>query len=214
MKHRSLFLFATLVCASAAVAQQTQLSPGVGNAVLLARNSIQIDQAAVVVSGDVIVNNATTGPFLGELALSLDHSVTTPAGYKLAATSVDIDSAAVVHGDVYYNTLSNQGSITGTLFTPLALPVFATLPLVSIRPAGTNNINVPNAGQVTLDEGAYGDLVVGNAGTVHLTGGGYAFRSITIKNAGQRRRGQRVPIQPARMPIAADAQMRDRMCVR
>jgi hypothetical protein len=187
MKHRSLFLFAALVCVSSVFAQQTQLSPGVGNAVLLATHSIQIDNAVVVVSGDLIVNNASSAPFLGEAALSLDNSVTTPAGYKLAATSVDLDHAAAVHGDVYYNTLSNQGTITGTLFTPLALPVFANLPTVSIRPAGSTNVTVANGGQVTLDEGAYGDLVVGNSGTVHLTGGGYSFRSITVGNAGSLR---------------------------
>jgi hypothetical protein len=186
MKHRSLFLFATLVCVSSVIAQQ---SPGVGNAVLLATNSIQLDNAVVVVSGDLIVNNATSGPLLGAQALSLGNSVTTPAGYKLAATSVGLGHSAVVHGDVYYNTLSNQGSITGTLFTPLALPVYANLPTVSIRPAGTNNITVANAGQITLAEGAYGDLVVGNSGTVHLTGGGYAFKSITIKNAASLRYG-------------------------
>ncbi len=182
MKHRSLFLFATLILASSVLAQQ--LSPGVGNAVLLAKNSIQIDQSAVVVSGDVIVNNATAGPVLGELALSLDRSATTPAGYKLAATSVDLDQSAIAGGDVYYNTLTNQGTIAGTLFTPLALPVFANLPAVSIRPAGSNNVNVPNGGQITLDAGAYGDLVVGTSATVHLSGGGYAFRSITVKSGG------------------------------
>jgi len=186
MKHRSLFLLATLICVSSVFAQ-TQLSPGVGNAVLLAKNSIQIDQSAVVVSGDVIVNNATAGPVLGELALSLDRSVTTPAHFKLAATSIDLDNSAVAGGDVYYNTLTNQGTIAGAQFTPLALPVFANLPTVSIRPAGSDNVNVPNSGQLTLAEGAYGDLVVGSSATVHLTGGGYAFRSITVKSGGAMR---------------------------
>src|SRR3954469_15014998 len=153
MKHRSLFLFAALVCVSSVFAQQTQLSPGVGNAVLLATHSIQIDNAVVVISGDLIVNNASTAPFLGEAALALDNSVTTPAGYKLAATSIDLDHAAAVRGDVYYNTLVNQGTITGTLHTPLALPIFANLPTVFIRPAGTSNVTVADSGQITLDEG-------------------------------------------------------------
>ncbi|MGH9141930.1 MAG: Ig-like domain-containing protein, partial [Vicinamibacterales bacterium] len=86
-------------------------------------------------------------------------------------------------GDVYYNTLTNQGTIGGSQFTPLALPVFATLPPVLVRQAGTTNVTVANAGSTTLAEGSYGDLVVGNAGTVHLTGGGYAFKSITIRNS-------------------------------
>jgi len=181
MKHRSLFLVALLVCAFSVTAQRPQLSPGVGNAVLLATNSIQLEQAVVVVSGDVIVNNAASGPVLGEAALSLDRAVRTPAGYKLAATSVDIDQAAVVGGNVYFNTLLNQGTIQGTQFTPLALPVFATLPQALVRPSGSDNVTVPNGGQLTLDEGSYADLVVGNGATLHLTGGGYAFQSITVR---------------------------------
>jgi hypothetical protein len=189
MKHRSLFLFATFVCVSSIFAQHNPVSPGVGNAVLLATNSIQLDNAVVIVSGDVIVNNAASGPVLGEKALSLDNAVKTPAGYKLAATSIDIDNAAVVKSDVYFNTLVNQGTISGAQFTPLALPVFATLPDISVRPSGTSNVTVANGGQATLAEGAYGDLVVGNSGTVHLTGGGYSFRSITLKNAASLRYG-------------------------
>lgn len=187
MRHRSLLLLAVLVCASSVFAQRPQTSPGVGNAVLLATNSIQIDQGAKVISGDVIVNNATVGPFLGEAALSLDRLVSTPTGYKLAATSVDLDRDAMAGGDVYFNTLSNQGTIAGAQFTPLALPVFSTLPEVFVRPPGSANVVVPNGGQVTLDEGAYGTLSIGNNGTVHLTGGGYAFASITIGNNGSLR---------------------------
>lgn len=184
MKHRSLFLFATFVCVSSIFAQRPQVSPGVGTAVLLATNSIQIEQSCVIVSGDLIVNNATVGPVFGELALSLDRSVTTPAGYKIAATSIDLDQSAAVGGDAYYNTLTNQGTIAGTLHTPLALPVFATLPPALVRPAGSDNVTVANGGQLTLDEGAYGDLVVGTSATLHLTGGGYAFRSIAVGNGG------------------------------
>src|SRR5256885_6293312 len=102
MRHRALFLFATLVSASFVSAQRSQPSPGVANAVLLATNSIQIDRDAVVVSGDVIVNNATAGAVLGEAALSLDRNVSTPAGYKLAGTSIDLDQGASAGGDVYY----------------------------------------------------------------------------------------------------------------
>src|SRR5205823_159518 len=144
MNHRALFLFAVLASASFVVAQGAQPSPGVGNAVLLATNSIQINRDAAVLSGDVIVNAATAGPVLGELALSLDHGATTPAGYKLAATSLDLDQGAAVGGDVYYNTLTNEGTIAGAQFTPLALPVFATLPPVLVRPPGSSDISVPD----------------------------------------------------------------------
>jgi len=156
----------------------------VGNAVFIAKNSIQMDRDTVVVSGDIIVNNSTSGPVLGEAALSLDRGVTTPAGFKLAATSVDLDAGAIAGGDVYYNTLSNQGSITGSRVSPLPLPVFATLPPALVRTPGSADVNVPNGAFKTLDEGAYGNVVIGTGATLRLTGGGYAFRSITVGRAG------------------------------
>src|SRR5258708_5150891 len=184
MKHRSLFHFATLVCTSFVFAQP---SPGVGNAVLLATNSIQIDRDSAVLSGDIIVNNATSGPVLGQKALSLDRNTSTPAGYKLAATSIALDQGVVVGGDVYYNTLTNDGTIAGASFTPLALPVFATLPPALVRPAGSSNVAVPDAGLRTLDEGAYGDLVIGRGARVRLSGGTYGLRSSTIPRVAERR---------------------------
>lgn len=187
MRYRLPFLLASLLCATVAFAQRPQPSPGVGNAVLLATNSIQIDRDAAVLSGDVIVNNATAGPVLGEAALSLDRNVTTPAGYKLAATSIDLDQGAVAGGNVYYNTLTNNGTIAGTQFTPLALPVFGTLPPVLVRPAGTSDVVVANGAFLALDEGAYGNVVVGTGATLRLNGGGYAFQSITVGSGGSLR---------------------------
>ncbi len=184
MRHRFLFLSAALLCAPFVLAQRPQISPGVGNAVPLARKRIQSDRDSVVLSGDVIVNNATAGPVLGEKALSLDSNVVTPAGYKLAATSIDLDAGATAGGDVYFNTLTNGGSIHGAQITPLGLPVYASLPPVLVRPAGTQNVDVPDNGQLTLNEGAYGNLTVGRSATLRLAGGGYAFASITVRRAG------------------------------
>ena len=184
MRYRLPFLLASLLCATVAFAQRPQPSPGVGNAVLLATNSIQINRDAAVLSGDVVVNNATAGPVLGDAALSLDRNVTTPAGYKLAATSIDLDQGASAGGNVYYNTLTNAGTIAGAQFTPLALPVFGTLPPALVRPAGTSDVVVANAASLTLDEGAYGNVVVGIGATLRLSGGGYAFGSITVRSGG------------------------------
>jgi hypothetical protein len=183
MNRRVLFLLATIVCTTF-VQAQTQLSPGVGNAVLLAKNSIQVDNTVVIVSGDVIVNNATSGAVLGEAALSLDRAVATPAGYKIVATSIDLDTGAVAGGDAYYNTLTNQGTIAGTQFTPLALPVFAGFPPALARSPGSSNVTVANSGSLTLDEGAYGNLTIGKNATLRLSGGGYAFTSISVGNGG------------------------------
>lgn len=184
MKKAAISLLAILLCAPLAQGQRPQTSPGVGNAVLLATNSIQIDSNVVIVSGDIVVNNAPAGAVLGEAALSLDRGVSTPAGFKLVATSIDLDQGAIAGGDVYYNTLTNQGTIAGARFTPLALPVFATLPPTVVRPAGTVDVVVPNAGSSTLDEGAYGNVSIGTGATLRLRGGGYAFRSITVGKGG------------------------------
>ena len=189
MRHRALVLslLATFVCASFVFAQRSQPSPGVGNAVLLATNSIQMDRDTSVLSGDVIVNNATVGAVLGEKALSLDRNATTPAGYRLAATSIDLDQGASAGGDVYFNTLTNDGTIAGAQFTPLAIPVFSSLPPALVRPAGTANVTVADNAVSTLAEGAYGDLVIGKNAKLTLLGGGYAFRSITVGKSSQLR---------------------------
>jgi|GEM_PF-795880 len=181
MRYRALVLcLLALVCTSFVFAQRSQPSPGVANAVLLATNSIQLDRDTTVLSGDVIVNNATSGAVLGEKALSLDKNATTPAGYKLAATSIDLDQGASAGGDVYYNTLTNDGTIAGSLFTPLPIPVFASLPPVLVRPAGSVNVTVANNAVTTLAEGAYGDLVMGTNARLTLLGGGYSFRSVVV----------------------------------
>jgi hypothetical protein len=184
MKFRSLISSALAIGVLTAIPlfaddPRPTVSPGVGNAVLLAKNSIQLDQGVTVNTGDVIVNDNTSGAVYGEKALSLDKNVHTPAGFKIAATSIDLDQGAVAGGDAYYNTLVNQGTISGSQVSPLALPVFSSLPPMFVRPAGPDNVTVPINGTVDLAEGAYGNLVVNRGGTVRFTGGGYSFASIS-----------------------------------
>lgn len=155
--------------------------PGVGNAVLLALNSIQIDRDVAVLSGDLVVNAASPGPVLGETELSLDRGVTTAAGYSLRADGIDLDQAVVVGGDAVYNQLSNGGTIAGAQVTPLALPVFSELPPLlqpSDRPS-LGDVAVGNGATVVLAEGPYGALTVGTGGVLELTGGDYTFSSIS-----------------------------------
>lgn len=160
--------------------------PAVGNAVLLAVNSIQIDRDVDVLSGDVVVSQGGSGPFLGEAALSLDRGVTTAAGYSLRADSIDLDQGVVVGGDAVYNQLSNNGTILGSQTSPLDLPVFAALPPLEApgsRPP-TGHVTVPAGTTASLDEGSYGILTVGDGATLRLTGGKYTFDSISVGNAG------------------------------
>src|SRR5437773_3159200 len=130
-------------------AQQPPLPPEVGNAVLLATHSIQVDRDVVVTRGDLVVNEASAGPWLGERELSLDQGVRTPAGFAVKANGVDIDAGAIVGGDVRCNVIQNGGTILGSLVTPLTLPVIATLPTLPDSASGTENVDVAN-GQVRI----------------------------------------------------------------
>ena len=72
-----------LVALIAASALAQAPSPEVGNAVLLAGSSVRMDRDSVVVSGDLVANNAGS-------TLSLDQGVSTPTGFALKANSVRI----------------------------------------------------------------------------------------------------------------------------
>lgn len=177
-------VLAALLAAGTSAQGRDPVSPGVGRAILLATHSIQIDQETVVVSGDLVVNDAAPGPFLGEAQLALDRGASTPAGAKLIANSIDIDRSAFIGGDVYYNHLSNDGTIAGTRNRPLALPVFSSLPPLLERAPATQVVTVPAGATADVTEGAYSILRVGPGGVARLTGSGYSFSSITVGRDG------------------------------
>lgn len=184
MCKRSLVLILFIVAATVSAQNRGPLPAGVGRAVLLATHSIQLDQGTVVVSGDVVVNDSSPGPYLGEAQLALDRDVRTPAGARLMADSIDIDRGAVAGGDVYVNLLTNGGTIAGQTFTPLALPVFSALPPLLDRGAGTANVVVPAGATVDVAEGDYAMLVVAKGGTARFTGVGYAFTNVNVARGG------------------------------
>ncbi|HEV7242773.1 MAG TPA: Ig-like domain-containing protein [Thermoanaerobaculia bacterium] len=177
-------LFTSILMTPLSAQDRDPVSPGVGRAVLLATRSIQIDQGTLVVSGDIVVNDAGAAPFLGEKQLALDSGVHTPAGASLIANSIDLDSGAVAGGDVYVNVLTNNGTIAGQTFTPLALPVFSVLPTLLDRVAGSTDVVVAAGATVDVEEGAYKMLVVGNGGTANFLGGGYTFTHVNVAHGG------------------------------
>lgn len=179
-----LVLFTLILPFTISAQDRDPVSPGVGRAVLLATHSIQIDQGTLVVSGDVVVNDAGAAPFLGEAQLALDGGVQTPAGASLIANSIDLDSGAVAGGDVYVNVLTNNGTIAGQTFTPLALPVFSVLPTLLDRVAGSTDVVVAAGATVDVEEGDYAMLVVGNGGTANFLGGGYTFTHVNVARGG------------------------------
>jgi hypothetical protein len=178
----SLLVFAALLSPNVFAQQPPPpLPPEVGNAVLLATHSIQVDTNVVVTRGDLVVNDAGAPPFLGERELSLDQGVRTPAGFAVKANGVDLDAGVVVGGDVRCNVIQNDGTISGSLVTPLPLPVIATLPSLIDRASGTEDIAVGNGDTRVLGTGDYGTLSVGRDATLRLPGGPYTFASISTE---------------------------------
>jgi len=186
---------ATLLAQPAAVSvdlgQDTVFSPsmvpGVGNTVLFATNSLQVERDTVILSGDLVVNLASPGPTLTPgFELDLQKNVTTPEGYAVRADSVRVDAGTVVGGDLASNELVNHGTVVGTLISPLALPVLAELPpFESALPRfGAPAIVVPGGGSMTLDPGSYDTLTVEAGATVVLRPGIFHFTSIDVGRGG------------------------------
>jgi hypothetical protein len=147
---------------------------------LFATHSMHLEQNSKVFSGDIGVNDAGSPPFLdSQVELSIGIGVTTAAGSSVKAHRIKVKSGATVHGSIHYNTIENNGTITGTQHTPLPLPLVATLPEFKSATPGTQNIEVPQNGTHTLQPDSYGDIMVRRNGRLILTGGTYHLSSFT-----------------------------------
>lgn len=170
-----------------------EVQPGFADVVVFATNSIDINNGAVILSGDLVANAASPGPTLNasvELSIgkvevttttySPGFDLVTTATARLKADSIKIHQQATVNGDVSYNDLQNNGTINGMLITPLALPVFSLLPPfpTAVPPPGAPDVTVPAAGSATLAAGDYGNIVVGDGATLTFMGGVYNVRNI------------------------------------
>ncbi|MGD2114205.1 MAG: hypothetical protein PVG07_04070 [Acidobacteriota bacterium] len=156
--------------------------PGVSRVVLLATNSLQVERDSRILSGDLVVNDASPGPTLPlGVELEIESGVTTAAGDSVRADGVRIDRAAVVAGDVVSNELENKGTILGSILSPLALPVFGELPpFQEAQPRfGALPVIVPDGGDLVLEPGAYDAVQVGQGAVLTLTGGTYHVASVT-----------------------------------
>lgn len=144
---------------------------------LFAAHSLWLEQNSTVYSGNIGVNEAGSPPFL-----SSDVELTIGIGSTVSSTSVrahriKVKDGAMISADVFYNDLENNGTITGSLHTPLTLPLVSALPEFKTAIPGTTNITIPQDGTQTLAPGSYGDILVRRNGTLILTGGEYHFNS-------------------------------------
>ncbi len=145
---------------------------------LFATHSLYLEQSSTVYSGDIGVNAAGSSPFLdSDVELSVGIGVTTPATYRVKANRINLKSNATVNGNVYYNTLTSNGTITGSQNTPLSLPLTKTLPEFKTSTPGTQNVSVAANGTQTLQPGNYNNVDVNGGGTLIFTGGIYHFNS-------------------------------------
>ena len=147
---------------------------------LFATHSMWLEQNATVYSGDIGVNAAGSPPFLdSQVELSVGIGSTTAAGLAVKAHRIKVKQGATLTGDVYYNELDNNGTITGVQHTPLTLPLTASLPEFKSSTPGTQNIVVPQNGSQTVPPGSYGDIDIRKNGTLTFTGGEYHVASLT-----------------------------------
>lgn len=153
-----------------------------GTVAVFATNSAQIKHNAVIHSGDVIVNDASPGPYLAsgdELRIGPGASV--PAGYDVKADSIDITQDAIIGGTVYCN---EQSGNYPPVCLPLNLPVFMQLPVFNTGDPreGAAEVDLPVQGSATLDEGEYGLIKSKHHSVITFTGGTYQIGEIDLGN--------------------------------
>lgn len=159
------------------------VDPTVANTVVFASNSVWLRQGADILSGNVLVNDASPGPVLdAQVELSVGQNVAAAAGFDVKAHRIKVKQGATVASDVYYNQLTNNGTITGALNTPLTLPILSMLPPFESAPAGTVDIEVAQNDSIALAPGSYRDIEVRAKGKIFFTGGEYNVRSIDTRD--------------------------------
>jgi hypothetical protein len=153
---------------------------------LFASHSLWLEQNSEVLSGNIGVNDAGSPPFLdSQVELSIGIGTTTSVNNTIKANRVKVKQSSAVNGNVYYNELENNGTITGTLNTPLVLPIVPSLPEFRTASIGTQNINVPQNEEYTLQPGSYNDIEVKKNGKLIFTGGEYHINNITLGDNNQ-----------------------------
>lgn len=150
-----------------------------GTIAVFATNSIWLRDGSDILSGHIGVNTISPGPMLdSQVELSVGQSVTTPEGVDLRANRIKIKHGALVESDVYYNTLTNNGTLSGLEFTPLTLPILSSLPAFPRSTPGSLNITVEPNDSISLDAGDYGEISIKTNGKILFTGGTYNIRRI------------------------------------
>lgn len=171
--------------------QTGAVEPGFGDVVLFATNSIWLQTNSQVLSGDIVVNEPSTGLTLSCFGreLCVSWGATTPAGtpedpWAIKADSIRTRVGSVVGGEAFCNDLVHSGDPAGLACTPLGTdPVFASLPEFKDDdpPSSSPNITVGFGQEKTLEPGDYGVIKVKAYGTLRFTGGIYNVKRIDAR---------------------------------
>jgi hypothetical protein len=146
-------------------------------------NSVWLKDEANIKSGYVGVNDVTGGPYLNaDVQLSVGNNAKTAKIEEVFANSINVKNNAVVRGNVYTNSLVNNGEVKGTINNPFTFPVITDFPVFQSATPDTFNITVQQYGTITLDPGNYNVLKVKEGGKVVFSGGIYNFNSIDLRN--------------------------------
>ena len=142
--------------------------PDIANVSMLAINSMDIQATVSILSGEVVVNEASPGPVLQNgVELNIRKHVT--AG-TIRADSIKIDSNTTISGDAVFNDLDNLGTIVGSEITLGDPPVFSELPPFQAQApaAGSEDISVAKNEVREIEAGDYGDINITKTGILRF----------------------------------------------
>ncbi len=151
------------VCLSpTATATSTPSRLALSDFVVLGLEGVWLRAGSRVLSGHIGANTAPSAASLrAGMGESLEATTEVIVGQNVRLLDPDSDvygdSLTLLAGarayDVFYNDLTNRGTILGERHTPLALPLFTDLPDVPSFTPGTLEIEVRQNGTLSLDAG-------------------------------------------------------------
>jgi hypothetical protein len=155
--------------------QALNADPSLHDFVVYAQQRATLGAHAIVSGGDVGVASLAPTNIGPQLVVS-DHAQVDPT-HNLIAPSVALSAHASV-GDVQTNNLTNGGANFASVGPfPATMP---PLPLALTSTTTGADVTIQAGQSVTLSPGVYGSLSVANLGVLHVAGGTYYFKSISL----------------------------------
>lgn len=154
--------------------------------VVLGNEGVWIRQGSTILSGDIGANRASVGPYLnGDQEVTIGHDVVVKSSdSRVMGDTVRLKSGSQVQ-NILVNTLLGRGEILGTVTTPVMLPLVSEMPPVPSVDPGSQDIDVPAGGVLTLQPGSYGRLKARPGATLTLSGGLYHFQEWDLREDAQ-----------------------------